>query len=173
MALRLAQDPDGLLGELADALTAVKGAVRVCSLCSSLTTTHADPCSLCTDPARDDTVLCVVEDANDILMIERSGGFRGRYFALTGKLSPAKGEGPAEIRARRLLERVTAGTFKEIVLALDTDVESDATASFIAELLRNREIKITRLAVGLPAGSGIMYSDPLTLERAFTGRREY
>lgn len=143
-----------------------------CSLCGSITSVDIDPCNLCASPQRDDDVLCVVETPNDIMMIERSGGFHGRYHALMGKLSPMKGDGISDLRIDVLRNRMASHNFREIILALSTDVEGDSTAAYIAEILKDSGIKISRLASGLPSGSGIMYSDSLTLSRALDGRTE-
>ena len=171
MAMRLAADPDRVLAPLMSALDAARRTVRFCSRCGSVTDIEHDPCLLCMDPTRDDALLCVVETPEDIISVERSHGFRGRYHALMGKLSPGRGEGPDNIRFRELMARVAAGGIAEVVLALDGDLESDATARFVAEQLGQQHIKVTRLAYGLPIGSGIKHLDALTLERAFEGRQ--
>ena len=170
-ALALVRRPDGLLDALAEALRNARENVRLCSLCGALTTAGHDPCRLCSDPARDATQLCVVEEPGDILAIERSGAFRGRYHALLGKLSPARATGPADLRLRELAVRAKDGGFREVILAISTDVEGDATAAYVAELLRDSGLSVTRLAFGLPADSGVGYSDPLTLKRAIGGRQ--
>ena len=115
-------------------------------------------------------MLCVVEEPADIYSIERSGGFSGRYHALMGKLSPAKQAGPSDLRLQALSARVACGTVKEVLLALSTDMEGDVTAGFIGEMLKPYGVRVTRLAFGLPADSGVGYSDPLTLKRAISGR---
>jgi len=143
-----------------------------CGRCGNVTSRDRDPCRLCTDPARDDTILCVVEEPGDIMKMEEAGVFRGRYHALMGTISPMRGVGPRDLRMRALVDRVDAGGVREVLLALDTDVEGDATASFVTEFLRAKPVKVTRLAYGLPAGSGIGYSDPVTLARAIRGRQE-
>lgn len=114
----------------------------------------------------------MVEEPPDILAIEETGTFRGRYHALMGKISPMRGDGPNDIRLRELVRRVREEGIDEVVLALNTDLESDATASLVAALLRERGVKVTRLAYGIPAGSGIRYADAVTLERALSGRQE-
>lgn len=172
MALRIARDPQGLLADLAAALRAVADEVRCCSRCGSITTAQEDPCALCSDPRRDGTILCVVEDPSDILLVEKSGGFNGRYHALMGRLSPAGNTGPADLRLDDLLRRVEAEAIREVLLALNTDVESEATCSYIRERLQGQPVRVTRLAAGLPAGSGIMYTDSVTLVRAIRGRQE-
>lgn len=170
-ALALVRQPDGLLGHLAEALARAREEVRLCGLCGALTVEGADPCRLCTDPTRDGASVCVVEEPGDILAMERSGAFRGRYHALLGKLSPARATGPADLRVRELANRIAAGGIREVILAISTDVEGDATASFVAETLRGSGVSVTRLAFGLPADSGVGYSDPLTLKRALGGRQ--
>jgi recombination protein RecR len=170
MAVRLLLDREGLLDELAGALRAAREEACCCSRCGSITSREEDPCRLCTSPARDGRLLCVVEDPGDIRTLEKSGGFRGRYHALMGKLSPMRGEALSDLRIQALLTRVGGENFEEVVLALSTDVEGDATAGFLAELLRGRGVRVTRLAFGLPARSGIAYSDSITLTRAMEGR---
>jgi recombination protein RecR len=172
MALKLVLDHEGLLRELVVALEDAERDLRCCSLCGSITSVSKDPCRLCTSPARDAAILCVVEEPSDILLIERSGGFHGRYHALMGKLSPMKGDGINDLRLRALQRRVKEEGFKEVLLALGTDVEGDSTSAFIGEMLKGLGAKISRIAFGLPAGSGIMYTDPLTLAKAIEGRRD-
>ena len=169
-ALALLRKPELLLDTLVSALQESRASVCCCSVCGGFTTKEQDPCRLCADGARDDGVLCVVEEPADIISIERSGGFHGRYHALMGKLSPAKQTGPSDLRLRALAERVARGGVNEILLALSTDMEGDATAGYIGELLKPLGVRITRLAFGLPADSGVGYSDPLTLKRAISGR---
>jgi len=171
MSMTLALDETGLVPELQGALRELAERVRPCSRCGGVTSAEQDPCRLCTDPGREGGLLCVVEDAMDIQTIERSGGYHGRYHALGGRLSPMKGQGPDDLRIRRLLERLEKEPFDEVVLALDTDTESDATASYLQDRLATRDLKVSRLAFGLPAGSGIAYADAVTLDRAFRGRQ--
>jgi len=169
-ALALLRRPEALLTPLVAALQEAHGAVCCCSVCGGFTSVDQNPCRLCACDSRDDTVLCVVEEPADIFSIERSGGFNGRYHALMGKLSPSKQTGPSELRLRALAERVAHGKVAEVLLALSTDMEGDATAGYIGELLRPLGVRVTRLAFGLPADSGVGYSDPLTLKRAINGR---
>jgi recombination protein RecR len=172
IAVRLARDRSrSLAHELVSALRELETDVRCCSRCGAITTAANDPCALCTDPRRQGDTLCVVEDASDIEPIERSGAFRGRYHALMGKLSPMRGESAASLRLEDLRRRIEREGIVEVILALNTDVESDATAAFIREELAPLKVRVTRLAVGLPAGSGIAYSDPVTLSAALQGRR--
>ena len=116
-------------------------------------------------------MLCVVEDPNDIVPIEKSLSFKGRYHSLMGKISPMAGQAPEDLRIGALMKRIDEEKFQEVILALNTDVESDATAAYLAEMLRSRNVRVTRIAFGLPAGSGIVYSDSVTLARAMKGRQ--
>lgn len=169
-ALALVREPTRLLEPLVLALQAAKDEVRTCSRCGAFTTVLADPCALCTDATRSSALLCVVEEPADILLVESSGAFRGRYHALGGKLSPARRMGPEKLRLVELRERVVREGIEEVLLAVSTDMDGDATAGYIVELLKGTSAKVTRLAFGLPADSGIAYSDPLTLKRAIRGR---
>lgn len=172
MAVRLVRDPAGFLDDLIRALQAVQKDICCCSRCGSVTTVDREPCALCTAPNRDGHLLCVVEDPGDVMLLEKSGRFSGRYHALMGKLSPMKGAGPRDLRIKALLTRVQQEEIREVILALSTDMEGDSTASFLAEFLKEHGVKVSRLAFGLPAGSGILYSDPITLGRALDGRTD-
>jgi len=171
-ALALVRKPDALLDPLVVALRDAREAVSCCPVCGGFTAADCVPCRLCTDATRDATLLCVVEEPADIAQIERSGGFNGRYHALMGKLSPSRQTGVSELRLQALVERLRDGKAEEILLALSTDMEGDLTAGYICEMLRPLGLRITRLAFGLPADSGVGYSDPLTLKRAIKGRQE-
>ena len=172
LAVHLARNPSGAARELAEAVEAARSRLTACTLCGSVTAKDENPCRLCSDARRDDAILCVVEDPSDIALLERSGEYHGRYFALMGKLSPMRGEGIGELRLPALLER--AAKTKEVLLALNCDVESEATASYLRHVLSQKfpALKISRLALGIPAGSAIAYSDPVTLGRAIRGRTE-
>jgi recombination protein RecR len=172
MATKLVRDPSGLLVDLASTLQTAGKELRSCERCGTITPADKQPCAFCSSSTRDGAVLCVVEGPEDIEPIERSGGFKGRYHSLMGKISPMRGDGPRDLRIKALLDRVAAEGVKEVILALSTDVEGDSTAAYLAELLQARQIKVTRLAFGLPAGSAIMYSDPVTLARAIRNRTE-
>ena len=172
IALKLVRQR-ALLRELIGALQQTDAEIRLCRQCGNLTEAEQDPCRLCTDPRRDARVLCVVEEPADIVQIEKTGAFRGRYHALMGKLSPMRDEGIKNPAILSLFDRVRAGGIEEVVLALNTDVESDATASFLRDRLQPMGVRVTRIGFGLPAGSGIGYSDPVTLQRALEGRREW
>jgi recombination protein RecR len=172
-ALALVRRPEGLLQELQSALEQARVNVCCCSVCGGFTVRSANPCSLCTDLRRDATLLCVVEEPGDILAIERAGVFTGRYHALLGKVSPAKAIGPGDLRLKALVDRIEREAVAEVILALSTDLEGDATAAYVRELLRAiPTIRVSRLAFGLPVDSGVGYSDPLTLKRALGGRQE-
>lgn len=172
MAMALARDPEGLCAELGRAVALARETVCGCSRCGAVTTRERDPCSLCTSPTRNGTQLCVVEDPADIALIEKSGAFQGRYHALMGRLAPMKGIGPGELRIAPLLARIAAEGVQEVILALGTDVEGEATAQYLTDCLRASPVSVSRLAFGLPAGSGIAYADATTLARAIQGRRQ-
>jgi recombination protein RecR len=170
MALWLLQSPKADAPALAIALIEARQAIRPCLVCGFFATQQG--CDLCDDPARDSSILCVVEQATDILPVERSGAFRGRYHCLGGKLSPLDRVSPEDLRIPELLRRVdTAGETIEVILALGSDVEGEATAHYLAELLRERNCMVSRIAQGLPAGGGLEHADELTLMRAMQGRR--
>jgi recombination protein RecR len=169
--MSLVQDEKGLMRILANALLEADDGLSHCERCGNVTLAHINPCELCTRPRKDADLLCVVESPADIMKIEESGGFQGRYHALMGRLSPMQGTGPADLRVDRLLARIADESIREVVIALGTDVESDATASYLKEVLSTREVKVSRIAFGLPAGSAIEYSDSTTLSRAIAGRQ--
>ena len=169
-ALALVREPGRLAEPLEAAIRDARAQVRCCSKCGAFTVVGKDPCGLCTDPSRDEKLLCVVEEAADIVQLEASGAFHGRYHALGGKLSPARRMGPEKLRLAELVDRVRGEGISEVLLAVSTDMEGDATAGYIVEILKAEPVKITRLAFGLPADSGIAYSDALTLRRAIVNR---
>lgn len=169
-ALALVREKERLLKPLVFALSEASRGVTCCPKCGAFTTTDRMPCDFCTDATRDEKILCVVEEPADILPLEASGAFRGRYHALGGKLTPARHVGPEKLRLAELKTRVQEEGITEVLLAVSTDMDGDATAGYIAEILRGTDTKVTRLAFGLPADSGIAYSDPLTLRRAVRGR---
>lgn len=171
-ALALVREKERLLKPLVEALNSASAGVKCCSRCGAFTTVDRDPCDFCTDATREGEIVCVVEEAADIVQIEASGAFRGRYHALGGKLVPARRQGPEKLRLAELKDRVVREGVREVLLALSTDMDGDATAGYIAELLHDTGVKVTRLAFGLPADSGVAYSDPLTLRRAIRGRME-
>jgi recombination protein RecR len=172
MSLALVQDRNGLTRRLAEALLAADEQVGTCSTCGSITVTKEDPCALCTDRRRATGLLCVVESPGDIMKIEQSHGFQGRYHVLGGHLSPALGKGVADLRVNELLSRIQPEEIQEVILALGTDVESETTASYVAEVLHSRGVSVSRLAFGIPSGSAIEYADATTLQRAIEGRQK-
>ncbi len=169
-ALALISKPDQLAAPLLQALGEVRDTVICCELCGGLTLAGQQPCRMCVDQNRDSKLLCVVEEPADILAIERSGVYNGRYHALHGKLSPSRRNSPENLRFRELFQRIPEDGIEEVVLALSTDLEGDATAAYINEMLVSAKVKVSRLAFGLPTDSGIGYSDPVTLKRAINGR---
>lgn len=176
-ALALLRDPERLLDPLVLALRDARENVCCCPRCGAFTVRGVEPCALCTDAARDGARVCVVEEPADIVTVEGAGAFRGRYHVLGGKLSPARRMGPERLRLGELKDRIAREGFAEVLLALSTDMEGDATAGFVAETLRDwpsatAPVRVTRLAFGLPADSGVAYSDPLTLRRAIVHRCE-
>jgi recombination protein RecR len=172
MALALVLNRDGLARRLADALLAADEQVSACSRCGSVTVSGEDPCALCTEERRATGMLCVVEHPGDMIKIENSGAFNGRYHVLGGHLSPALGRGVAGLRVNELLARLQPEGIREVILALGTDAESEATGSYLTELITSRRISVSRLALGLPSGSAIEYADPVTLQRAIEGRQK-
>ncbi len=170
LAFFLLKRPADEVRELAESLLAVKERIVYCRSCFNVT--DEDPCRICADPARDERVLCVVEEPNDLLAMERTGEYRGRYHVLLGALSPLDGIGPDDLKVRELLTRLEAGTIREVILATNPNVEGEATALYLAKLLRPLGVKITRIARGLPVGGDLEYADQVTLSKALEGRRE-
>ncbi len=170
LAYHMLEMPKAQASELAEAILHAREKVFCCPICGSYT--DRDPCALCADSARDNGVICVVQDARDVLAMEKSREFSGRYHVLHGYLSPMDGIGPDDIRIRELLERLDRGNVKEVILATNPDVEGEATASYIAKLLKEKHVKVTRIAHGIPIGGNLEYIDEVTLAKALTGRRE-
>ena len=170
IALHLVQAEPGGVKQLAATIQAAREKVRFCSVCGALT--ESDTCDICGDARRDASLLCVVERAVDIFTLEKSGAFRGRYHVLGGKISPLNGVEPEDLRISELESRLGKEPITELVLALGTDVEGDATGFYLAKRLARPGLKISRIAHGLPAGTGLDFADELTLSRALEGRRE-
>ena len=166
----LLRQPEHRVQVLTRALNELKEKVVYCSECFNFTET--DPCSICSSPTRDKTVVCVVEEANDILAIEKTNQFDGVYHVLGGVLSPLDGIGPDEIRVKELLQRLTEAT-REIIIATNPNAEGEATALYLAKLIKPMNIRITRIAKGLPVGTDLEYADALTLSQALEGRINY
>jgi recombination protein RecR len=154
---------------LAEILVQVKERVRFCSICGNVA--EEETCRICRDPRRDDAVICVVEEAKDVVAIERTREFRGRYHVLGGAISPMEGIGPEQLRTKELVTRLADGTVTEVILATDPNLEGEATATYLTRLLRDLGLRVTRLASGLPVGGDLEYADEVTLGRAFEGRR--
>ena len=170
IAVWLLQSPKADPNHLANALQKAKEVVRPCPTCGFFAT--ADGCIICDEARRDPHMLCVVEQATDVLPLERSGSFKGRYHCLGGKLSPLDRVSPEDLRIPQLLRRIESADGEiEVVLALGSDVEGEATANYLADLLRGKNCRLTRIAQGLPAGGGLEHADELTLMRAMQGRR--
>ncbi len=170
IALHIIQADKTLAADLAQAVVEARSNTRFCSICGSLT--QDSPCSLCKDPNRDGSLICVVEKPVDILNIEKSGAFRGRFHVLGGTISPLDGVGPEDLNIASLEERLNREAIHEIILAMGTHVEGDATSHYLARRFARTGLKISRIGFGLPAGSGLEYADELTLNRALDGRRE-
>jgi len=166
----LLKRPSEEVAGLADALGQLKALIVHCSVCFNVT--QEDPCRICRDPRRDRRVLCVVEEPNDLLALERTGEFRGRYHVLLGALSPLDGIGPEDLKVRELLIRLEREPFEEIIMATNPSVEGEATAIYLAKLLRPLVARITRIARGLPVGGDLEYADEVTLAKALEGRRD-
>jgi recombination protein RecR len=164
----LAAEPADV-GRLAAALQRVKDDVKFCKTCGNVA--EAEQFRICLDPRRDDTVICVVEEPKDVVAIERTREFRGRYHVLGGAISPIEGIGPDDLRVRELLQRLQDGAITELILATDPNLEGEATATYLARLIKPMGLRVTRLASGLPVGGDLEYADEVTLGRAFSGRR--
>lgn len=164
----LAADRDDVM-RLVSALTEVKARVRFCEICGNVS--EEDRCRICLDSRRSDAVICVVEEAKDVVAVERTREFRGRYHVLGGAINPMDNVGPDDLRIKELLTRLADGAVQEIILAMDPNVEGEATATYLARLLGPMGIRVTRLASGLPVGGDLEYADEVTLGRAFEGRR--
>jgi recombination protein RecR len=165
----LAADPDDVR-RLAGALNEVKEKVRFCATCGNVA--EAEQCQICRDPRRDPSILCVVEEPKDVVAIERTREFRGRYHVLGGAISPIEGIGPDELRVKELMSRLADGTITELIIATDPNLEGEATATYLARLVKPMGLRVTRLASGLPVGGDLEYADEVTLGRAFEGRRQ-
>jgi recombination protein RecR len=157
---------------LAEALVAVKEQVAYCSICCNITDVGVDPCAICSDSRRDPSRICVVEEPLDVLAIERTGEFRGRYHVLHGAISPIDGIGPERIKARELVERVAGGGVAEVILATNPNLEGEATAMYLADLITSHVPVVSRIARGLPVGGDLEYADDVTLIRSLQGRRQ-
>lgn len=170
IAFHLLQADPAQASRLADAITRVKATIRFCARCFNVS--EAEQCRICADPRRDPAVLCVVEEARDVVAIERTREYRGRYHVLGGAISPIDGIGPDELNIKELLDRIEDEPVEEVILATNPNVEGEATASYLTRALTDRPVRTTRLASGLPVGGDLDYADEVTLGRAFAGRRD-
>ena len=168
LALHILRAPRQEAQDLAQSILDIKDKVKFCSKCFALA--DSELCNLCGDPARDASILCVVEQPADMVAIEKSGAFRGMYHVLSGALSPMNGIGPENIRIRELMDRIQKDDVKEVVLATATNVEGEATASYIGQLLEKHQLKVSRIASGVPMGGDLKYVDQVTLKKAMESR---
>ena len=163
--------PDGEAAAFAGAITAAKSSIRCCPVCQNFTEGEG-PCSICASPKRDHSVICVVAEAKDVVAMERSREYQGLYHVLHGVISPMNHVGPDDLHVKELVERVAAGQVGEVIMATNPDTEGEATAMYLSRLLKPFQVKVTRLAYGIPVGSHLEYADDATLMRALEGRRE-
>ena len=169
IAFHLLQSDAVDVTRLVDSITEVKARVRFCATCGNVA--EGEQCKICADPRRDGTAICVVEEPKDVVAVERTREFRGRYHVLGGAISPIEGVGPDDLRIKELMTRLASGEVTEVIIATDPNLEGEATASYLARFLRPMGLKVTRLASGLPVGGDLEYADEVTLGRAFEGRR--
>lgn len=170
LAFHLLFSPREDVAGLARAMVEARDRVRYCSICCNLT--DADPCAICSNPSRDRSTICVVEEPRDVVAMEKTREYKGVYHVLQGAISPMEGVGPDDIRIRELLARMGDGSVKEVILATNPNIEGEATAMYVARLLKPMGLRITRIARGLPVGGDLEYADEVTLSKALEGRRE-
>jgi recombination protein RecR len=170
LAFHILRIPKKEAQELARGIIDVKERIQLCSVCFDLT--DRDPCRICSDSRRNEEVICVVEEPNDLMAIEGAGDFHGKYHVLHGTLSPLEGIGPEDIKVKELLQRLETGKVKEVIMATNPNVEGGATALYLTELIKPLGVKVTRIAYGIPMGGDIEYTDGETLAKALEGRRE-
>ncbi len=170
LALHMLKMPAPSLKELAEAIAGISESVIRCSECFNIA--DQDPCAICADPSRRGDVICVVENPTDLVPIEKSGEFRGRYHVLGGAISPIDGVMPEDIRIRELLDRISRGGIGEVILATNLTAEGEATASYLAGAIKAPNVRVTRIAYGMPVGSDLEYADEITVGRAIKGRRD-
>lgn len=168
LAFFVLKSPREQAEKLSRALMDVKDKVRICSVCMSIT--ESDPCRICSDPQRDRSIICVVEEPHDVFAVERVGEYRGVYHVLMGVLSPLDGVGPESLKIKELTERVENGGVKEVIIATNPSVEGEATAMYIAKALKPKDVVVTRIARGLPMGGDLEYADEITLSKSLSGR---
>ena len=170
LTLHLVQSNVAEVKRLAETLVTARERTQLCPICGALT--EQAPCGLCSNPQRNAALVCLVERPTDVISLEKAGTYHGKYHVLGGKISPLNGVGPEDLRIVELEKRLATEPIREVILALATDVEGDATCHYLAKRLASKSVKVTRIAHGLPAGSGLEYADELTLSRALEGRRE-
>jgi len=170
LAFHILKNPRDDAERLCDAIRDVKERVTYCTVCNNIT--EQDPCGFCTSPSRDRRVICVVEEPQNVSVVEKTREFRGLYHVIMGALSPLQGVGPDDLKIKSLLARVGDGTVEEVILATNPTVEGEATALYLARLLKPLGIRVTRIAMGIPVGSDLEYADEVTMSRAMEGRRE-
>ena len=170
LAYHILKTPREEVDRLADAMREVKERITYCSVCSNIT--DVDPCFFCTNPSRDGRVICVVEEPENVNGVEKTRQFNGLYHVLMGALSPLHGVGPDDLKIKELLGRVASGSVEEVILATNPNVEGEATAIYLAKLLKPLGVRVTRIAMGVPVGSDLEYADDVTMQRAMEGRRE-
>jgi recombination protein RecR len=170
LAFHILRAPEADAAALASAISELRAKIRLCGLCWDFT--EEDPCAICRDQRRDSSLLCVVAHPQDVLAIERTGGYRGRYHVLHGVLSPLEGIGPDDLRVAELIKRCGGGDLREVIVATNPSVEGETTAIYLAKLIRPLGVRTSRIATGVPMGGELEYADRLTLARAIDGRRE-
>jgi len=170
LAFHILKTPPEEAKKLASAIIAVKDQIKFCTICFNVT--DQELCEYCRDSRRDDSTLCVVEESKDVIAMEKTGEFKGRYHVLQGAVSPIDGIGPEDIKVRELLTRLQGGKIEEVVVATNPNIEGEATAMYLAKLIKPLGIKVTRIASGLPVGGDLEYADEVTLGKALQGRRE-
>lgn len=169
IAFHILQAEPEIAAALVDSIRTVKERVKFCTTCGNVS--EEDECRICRDPRRENSSICVVEESKDVIAIERTREFRGKYHVLGGAISPIDGIGPEQLRIRELMERLRDPDIKEVILATDPNLEGEATATYLARMIKPLDIKVSRLASGLPVGGDLEYADEITLGRAFEGRR--
>ncbi|MBM3800962.1 MAG: recombination protein RecR [Acidimicrobiia bacterium] len=171
LAFFLIRTPKREAEKLAHAILAAKESIRYCSVCNNIT--DVDPCRYCSDPARDRTVLCILEEPHNILAIERTREYHGLYHVLLGAISPLQGVGPDQLEIPGLMKRLQEGQVKEVILATNPNIEGEATALYLSRLIKPLGVKVTRIATGVPVGGDLEYADHITVSRALEGRRDF
>jgi recombination protein RecR len=171
LAFHILKHPRDNVEQLCDALREVKDQITYCSICSNVT--DVEPCRFCTDPGRNKRLICVVEEPHNVSSVEKTRDFDGTYHVLMGALSPLQGIGPDDLKVKELLARVSDHQVDEVILATNPNVEGEATAIYLAKLLKSLDVRVTRIAMGVPVGSDLEYADEVTMHKALEGRRDY